>query len=280
MGQSGTRAGVKVAATGPVRLAAQGSSFVGNSAGATGGAVGCFRASLRIVDSLLQENTAFDGGAVQTNSPSTFAGTRLVDNVAAHSGGAVYTTSILTLAEGTVLENNSALSGDGGAVACVSGDALLSADGVRVSGNRAYAVAGGFFLNSDTISVSNSLFSRNIAEGPFASSGAVGAVSFATSGELLMENVTFERNVVRQRELGLASPEQARGSHDNMSESWLRCFGLWCCCFIRCRRARPRISRSLAPIRTDGCRLPLRRWAGRGSPPGLARPKQLRPHCP
>lgn len=211
LGQSGTRAGVKVAATGPVRLAVQGSSFVGNIAGNTGGAVGCFRASQRIVDSLLQANTADDGGAVHTNSPATFIGTRLIDNVASHTGGAVYTTSMLTLSPGTVILDNSALSGNGGAAACVSGDALLSADGILVSGNRAYAVGGGFFLNSDTISVTNSVFSSNTAEGPFASSGAIAAVSFATSGELLMENVTFERNVVRQRELGFTSPEQVRG---------------------------------------------------------------------
>ncbi len=157
----------------PDHIALLDSSFTGNSAGDTGGAV------------------SNSGGS------GSISGCQFSGNRAGSTGGggiSVYA-GALTIANTTIAGNSSA--GEGGGLLVFSGNgfqlATATLTNCTVSGNS--AVAGGGISNLGTLSVANSNISKNEALGNAAGGGFGGGIEDDSSGVLTVSGSTFDANL-------------------------------------------------------------------------------------
>jgi hypothetical protein len=139
---------------------------------------------LAIGNCVLSGNSAgsSSGGAVYNEGTMTVTGSSFSGN-SGYYGGAIFNVGILTVTDST-LSGNSASNEGGGAI---DNRGSLTVAKSAISDNRAARIGGGI-LNSDTLSVSNSTLSGNVAGGQFVGEG--GAL-YNGSGSLTLVNSTL-----------------------------------------------------------------------------------------
>ncbi len=152
-------------------LTVENSSFTGNSAGSSAGALFARRLALTNTDFVGNQTTAGRGGAVEFSEQSTITGGIMSNNSATGGdGGAVYGSAFLTLLN-TTFEGNTA-TGSGGAVrmtftTTIAGSTFTDNHSAG-NGGAVNISAGGSF-----VSLSDTVFSQNSTTGAAGLGGAI-----------------------------------------------------------------------------------------------------------
>ena len=182
---------------GALRIASEGStatitggSFVGNTAGAGGGAVSITSANVTFSSAQLTDNRAYDGGAIHLGNQHTLTinDSSLVGNSAAHYGGAVFTppNSTLDVDSSTFTGNSAAL--PGGAIDAGPGAGSAMTTITRsVLNNNFSGDVGGAIRNNGNLLIDSSTISGNDAT---ESGGGI----FAEGGMLTLRDSTLAHN--------------------------------------------------------------------------------------
>ncbi|MFM9958660.1 MAG: hypothetical protein ACKVZJ_11330 [Phycisphaerales bacterium] len=173
-----------------------GCQFIGNTAGDSGGAVFGW---VTATECHFEENSALVGGAVFETSfyAERFNSCAFVRNRARAEGGAFYSDRDV-LAEDCLFDANRVESQPGTPPTDAVGGAVSARKATlrrcKFFGNAAVSASahatGGAVFTDDRVTITNSLFSGNIAQGVLSASG--GGVTAGTGGELRF--VTFSRN--------------------------------------------------------------------------------------
>ena len=146
-------------------LVVEESNIAGNFGQAAGGGIAAENGSLIISNSVLADNSSFSGGAVFSSSADvTITGSTLTRNFADSGGGVFSTGGLLTISTSTVSDNTA--SQRGGGIHLFGATTIL--DRSTVSNNQLFGFGfgggGGVFIETGSLTVSNSTISGNSAE--------------------------------------------------------------------------------------------------------------------
>lgn len=173
-------------------LTVKSSTFRGNdSANAAGGAIHILRSSFSIADSTFDQNTAIgggQGGAIyidglrETNPFASIARSSFRNSRTHNAGGAIYV-NLYENSGGLTIDNSSFV-----------GNQIIGGDG----GLGGAIAGGGSSIGGDTgnpaITIRRSLFADNAVTRPASGDGAGGALAFAQRARISIENTTFSGN--------------------------------------------------------------------------------------
>ena len=167
--------------TGTVTI--ENSQFLNNYADALGGAISTAFSTLRITDSLFQQNEAFDwGGAIETYDMTSIdiISSQFLTNTSSSMGGAFYLAGGPILISDTQVIGNVAFDFGGGGYTERSDIDIQNSE---FAYNETY-FGGGMTAYSSTVNISHSLFDQNIA------------YADGSGGGLYQTDVTFAFNYV------------------------------------------------------------------------------------
>ena len=139
------------------------STFSGNTAG-VGGAIGS-RGTLTVTNSTFSGNTADVGeGAIDNEGTLTVTNSTFSSNTASTTGGAIGTCGPLTVANSTFTGNTA---GAGGAISAVCGPVTVTNSTFtgNTASNTGDAFGGAIFVQSTTVTVTNTILATSAAGG-------------------------------------------------------------------------------------------------------------------
>jgi predicted outer membrane repeat protein len=152
-------------------------------------------ATLVLGESVIENSSAQNGGAIYVSGTATLTDVELRNNAARNDGGAIYNTGSLSLSRVTVANNTAA--DDGGGIYQSAGK-LLTLTNVTLSGNQAQQHGGGMYASAAVaminVSVVNNLAGQNGST--LGASGDGGGVYVSSGGIVVAAtNSLFAGNV-------------------------------------------------------------------------------------